>query len=276
MSNNLAAIRGAGLGLRRDIIDDLENTTPKNVDFMEIAPENWIDVGGSIGQRLHTFTEKFPFVTHGLSLSLGSPAPLDYVLLEKIKKFLDLHHIAFYTEHLSYCSDAGHLYDLMPIPFTNDAIKYVASRIQDTQNILERKIAIENVSYYASPGQEISELDFLNGILEESGCMLLLDINNVYVNSINHKYDPLRYLEGLPRDKIAYMHIAGHSQEDTDLIVDTHGANVIEPVWNLLKHAYKEFGPIPTLLERDFNFPPITDLLTEVSTIKKYQAQAQQ
>jgi len=254
----------------------LENTTPKNVDFMEIAPENWIDVGGSIGQRLHTFTEKFPFVTHGLSLSLGSPAPLDYVLLEKIKKFLDLHHIAFYTEHLSYCSDAGHLYDLMPIPFTNDAIKYVASRIQDTQNILERKIAIENVSYYASPGQEISELDFLNGILEESGCMLLLDINNVYVNSINHKYDPLRYLEGLPRDKIAYMHIAGHSQEDTDLIVDTHGANVIEPVWNLLKHAYKEFGPIPTLLERDFNFPPITDLLTEVSTIKKYQAQAQQ
>ena len=184
--------------------------TPSQVDFMEVAPENWIDVGGRLGRMFRAITEGTAFVCHGLSLNLGGPAPLDEAFLQRVKQFLNEHNIRCYSEHLSYCADDGHLYDLMPIPFTEDAVHYVATRVRRTQEILDRRIAIENVSYYGAPGQEMSEIDFINAVLEEADCDLLLDINNIYVNSINHGYDPEIFLKALPRERIAYAHVAGH------------------------------------------------------------------
>jgi uncharacterized protein (UPF0276 family) len=271
MLHKTCAVSGAGLGLRRDLMQALEAAMPEQVDFMEVAPENWIRVGGSLGKRFRAFTEHYPFVTHGLSLSLGGPAPLDEELICDIKQFLDAHHIRCYSEHLSYSSDDGHLYDLMPIPFTDDAVHYVAGRIRRTQEILERRIAIENVSYYAAPGAQMDESTFINAVLKEADCDLLLDVNNIYVNAVNHHYDPTEFLKSLPGERIAYCHVAGHYREDVDLIVDTHGANVIDPVWDLLDKAYAHFGVFPTLLERDFNFPPLPELLSEVEIIHGYQ-----
>lgn len=264
-------VSGSGLGLRRDLLKELETDFPAGIDFMEVAPENWIGIGGRLGKRFRAITEKVPFVTHGLSLSIGSPAPLDEKFVRDVKKFLDEHCIRCYSEHLSYCSDQGHLYDLMPIPFTDEAVHYVADRIKRVQDILERKIAIENVSYYAAPGKEMDEINFITNILEEADCDLLLDVNNIYVNSVNHNYDPMRFLQALPSERVAYCHVAGHYNEAEDLIVDTHGADVIDPVWDILDKAYELFGNMPTLLERDFNFPPMNKLMQEVHTIRNLQ-----
>jgi len=241
------------------------------VDFMEVAPENWIRVGGRLGRQFRAFTERYPFVCHGLSLSIGSPAPLDTELLASIREFLSEHGIRCYSEHLSYCSDDGHLYDLMPIPFTEEAVHYVAGRIRQVQDILGQRIAMENVSYYAAPQQEMSEIDFINAVLSEADCDLLLDVNNIYVNSINHRYDPEDFLSRLPGQRVAYVHVAGHYEEAEDLRVDTHGSDVIDPVWRLLSRSYELFGVMPTLLERDFNLPPVAELLGEVAQIEQLQ-----
>jgi len=275
-------VRGAGLGLRRALLGPLRSRDPGSVDFpvdfMEIAPENWIGVGGSRGRQLREYTDRIPFVCHGLSLSIGGPSPLDETFLHRLRQFLDRHQIRCYSEHLSYCTDDGHLYDLMPIPFTGEAVRYVAQRVRRVQDILERRIALENVSYYAAPGAELSELEFVSAVLEEADCDLLLDVNNIYVNSVNHRYDALQFLRSLPGERIAYGHIAGHHKEAADLIVDTHGAGVIAGVWDLLDQAYQAFGVFPTLLERDFNLPPVDELLREVEVIRnvqqKYQAHA--
>lgn len=265
-------IHGAGLGLRRSFLSAVAEQPPTTVGFWEVAPENWIGLGGLLGRQFRAMTERLPFVCHGLSLSVGSFAPLDTDFLMRIRAFLDTHGIRAYTEHLSYCSDDGHLYDLLPIPFTADAVRHVAERVRQVQDILGRRIALENVSYYAAPGREMGELEFINAVISESDCDLLLDVNNVYVNAINHGYDPYQFLAGLPGERIAYAHIAGHYVEAEDLRVDTHGADVIDPVWDLLDAAYDRFGVFPTLLERDFNIPPIPQLLTEVSRITRAQA----
>jgi uncharacterized protein (UPF0276 family) len=264
-------VTGVGLGLRRSMLDSCM-TSPPEVDFMEVAPENWLGAGGQLGRKFRWFTERYPFICHGLSLSLGGPSPLDEHFLQRLKRFLDDHEIRAYSEHLSYCGDDGHLYDLMPIPFTGDAVSHTAGRIRKTQEILERRIAIENVSYYAAPGQEMDEIDFVRAVLEEADCDLLLDVNNIYVNSINHRYDAEAYLKALPADRVLYFHVAGHYVEAEDLRVDTHGADVCDPVWRLLETAYEHYGPVPTLLERDFNIPPLEDLMAEVQQIRALQA----
>lgn len=265
-------VQGAGLGLRRALMGPLAGQQPAQVDFMEVAPENWIGLGGKLGKQFRSFTERFPFICHGLSLSLGSPAPLDEAFLHRLKNFLTAHNIRCYSEHLSYCSDDGHLYDLMPIPFTEEAVHHVAARIRRSQDILEQRIAVENVSYYAAPGKEMEEIDFINAVLEEADCDLLLDVNNIYVNSINHGYDAEAFLKALPAHRISYFHIAGHYKEADDLLVDTHGAPIIASVWDLLDIAYEHFGVVPTLLERDFNLPPLPELLAEVDHIAALQA----
>ncbi|MGM8226421.1 HvfB family MNIO-type RiPP peptide maturase [Cellvibrio sp. ARAG 10.3] len=269
----ITPVHGAGLGLRRNLLSSLRETTTAEIQFMEVAPENWINVGGRFGKQFRAYTERFPFVCHGLSLSIGSPAPLNLELLHAVKDFLRVHDIRYYSEHLSYCSDDGQLYDLLPIPFTEEAVHYVAGRIRQAQDILEQRIAIENASYYCAPQQEMSESEFINAVINEADCDLLLDVNNVYVNSINHRYDPLEFLKALPGERTAYMHIAGHFHEAEDLRVDTHGAPVIPSVWALLERAYQLFGVKPTLLERDFNIPPLTELLDEVKQIQRLQAQ---
>ncbi len=250
----------------------LADHPPGQVGFYEVAPENWIGVGGRYGKQFRAFTERCPFVCHGLSLSIGSPAPLDETFLHRLKRFLDQHQIRAYTEHLSYCSDDGHLYDLMPIPFTEEAVSYVAERIRRTQDILERRIAMENISYYAAPGKQLEEIGFINAVLEEADCDLLLDVNNVYVNSINHRYNAEEFLYALPADRVVYFHVAGHHEAAEDLIVDTHGADIVDPVWKLLDKAYAHFGAVPTLLERDFNIPPLPELLTEIDRIVDIQS----
>jgi uncharacterized protein len=268
-------VNGAGLGLRRALLGPLSSLSSEHIQFMEVAPENWINVGGRYGKAFREYTEKFPFVLHGLSLSIGSPAPLDWNLLKQIKQFMAEHSICFYTEHLSYCSDHGHLYDLMPIPFTPQAVDYVADRIRQIQDFLGQRIAMENVSYYAAPQQEMTEIEFTNAVLEKADCSLLLDVNNIHVNSINHDYDAEQFLAALPGHRVVYGHIAGHYDEADDLRVDTHGADVIEPVWDLLQSAYQQFGVFPTLLERDFNIPPVDQLMLEVDRIKALQAAEQ-
>lgn len=270
---------GAGLGLRRALLGPLEQhgypaaaaPAAAAIDFFEIAPENWINVGGALGRQLRAFTERHAFVCHGLSLSLGGPEPLDETLLAKIRRLLDTHGIALYSEHLSYCSDDGHLYDLMPIPFTRAAVNRVAERVRRSQDLLGRRIAIENVSYYAAPGREMDEADFVREVLLAADCDLLLDVNNIHVNSINHGYDAQKFLDAMPGERVAYYHVAGHYDEEPGLKIDTHGAAVIDPVWQLLERAYARFGARPTLLERDFNFPPLTELTAELDQIRALQ-----
>lgn len=269
-------VSGAGIGLRRSLLDEFLAQDSIAVDFMEVAPENWIGLGGRFGKQFRTFTERYPFTLHGLSLSIGGPEPLDVSFVRQVKQFIKEHDIRCYSEHLSYCSDDGHLYDLMPIPFTEEAVHYVSDRIKQVQDIIEQQLVIENVSYYAAPGKEMDEISFINAILDEADCKLLLDVNNIYVNSVNHRYDPSAFLRALPGERISYVHIAGHYNEAEDLIVDTHGADVIDPVWGLLEEAYELFGVLPTLLERDFNIPPFKELMSEVSQIKEYQIKHKQ
>lgn len=269
-------LHGAGLGFRRELIDALKVQVPKAVNFFEIAPENWIDFGGATARDLRAFSERYPFVCHGLSLSIGGPSPLDEMLLTRIKSFMKTHGIQLYSEHLSYCSDDGHLYDLLPIPFTEDAVKYVAARIKRVQDILETRIAMENASFYVmAPMSEMSEAEFINAVVQEADCWLHLDVNNVYVNSVNHAYDPIDFIRQMPTERIVYMHMAGHYNEADDLLVDTHGADVIDPVWQLLDETYALHGTRPTLLERDFNIPPLNELALEVEHIAQLQAKYQ-
>ncbi len=254
------------------MLPELVSGIPAAIDFFEVAPENWINVGGRLGRRFREVSEQRPLYCHGLSLSLGATDPLDMRLLADIRDFLQVHDVACYSEHLSYCSDAGHLYDLMPIPFTDEAVMHVAARIRQVQDYLERPIAVENVSYYAAPAQQLSEADFLNAVLAEADCQLLLDVNNIHVNSINHGYDAETFLAAMPAERVAYLHVAGHFVEAPDLRVDTHGTAVIDPVWHLLDQALQKTGPRPVLLERDFNIPPMAELLDEVERIARSPA----
>jgi uncharacterized protein len=267
-----ARVHGAGLGLRRELLPDLRAGVPDAIDFLELAPENWMGMGGAWRRDLRAIAEQRPLVAHGLSLSLGGPAPLDEAFLLRVKEFLDQHGIALYTEHLSWCSDAGHLYDLLPIPFTEAAVSHVAARIRRTQEILERRIAVENASYYVAPPiAEMGEGEFIRAVLDEADCDLHLDVNNVYVNSVNFGFDPWAFIRDLPAERVVYLHVAGHYREAEDLIIDTHGADVIDPVWQLLGRTYAHLGTPPTLLERDFNLPPLDELLDEVRRIRILQ-----
>ena len=244
---------------------------PAELDFLELAPENWIGLGGRLGRQLKQVSEQIPIVCHGLSLSIGGPAPLDEDLITNIRDFIHKHQVAIYSEHLSYTNDGGQLYDLLPMPFTDEAIMHTANRVKQVQDILGQRMALENVSYYLSPKTDCQEAEFVKGVIEEADCDLLLDVNNVYVNSVNHDYEPMDFIRAMPADRISYIHIAGHYIEPDGLIVDTHGADVIDPVWQLLDDTYALIGNRPTLLERDFNIPSIEDLLLEVDMIKSRQ-----
>jgi uncharacterized protein len=261
----------AGLGLRRALLSPLQNANISDLDFLECAPDNWIGVGGRFAESLKELSARWPLLCHGLSLSLGGFKPFDDTYLLKLRRFLDQHQVPLFSEHLSYCNDEGELYDLMPIPFTEEAVEHVAARIRYVQDSIGRRIAIENVSTYALPHQAMSELAFTNAVLERADCDLLLDVNNVYVNSINHHFDALDFIRELPSSRVSYFHIAGHYDEADDLKIDTHGANVKPAVWALLDEAYRCHGVKPTLLERDFNFPEFSELLSEISSIRDYQ-----
>ncbi|WP_343203876.1 DUF692 domain-containing protein [Luteimonas sp. MC1782] len=265
--------RSVGLGLRRGLLAELRAAPAGSFDFLEAAPENWMGVGGAMGDAFAELAARHPMVFHGLSLSLGGPAALDETFLHKLRRFLDAHRAPLYSEHLSACGDRlGQLYDLLPLPFTEEAVHHVAARIRRAQDILGRRIAVENISYYAvipvEAATALDELEFINAVLAEADCDLLLDVNNIVVNATNHGYDAHAFLRGLPSSRIACIHVAGHYDEAPDLKIDTHGAAVGDPVWALLAEAYRVHGTHPTVLERDFNFPPFDALLGELDTVR--------
>ncbi|NOT66084.1 MAG: DUF692 domain-containing protein [Methylotenera sp.] len=277
LNHEKSIINGVGLGLKRELIPQIQaafgDNAIANINFLEIAPENWIDAGGKQAKQLDWFVERYPIACHGLCLSLGGLAPLNTEFLMQVRAFLSQYQIPLYTEHLSYCTDGyqgqqGYLYDLLPIPFTEEAVHYVAKRIRQTQDILGQQIAVENASYYVhAPISTMDELTFLKAVLAESDCLLHLDINNIYVNSVNFGFDAHKFLRGIPGERITYAHMAGHFQQAPDLLIDTHGADVIDPVWALLEDAYALFGAFPTCLERDNNIPPLPILMQEVNKI---------
>lgn len=262
-------INGVGLGFRREISSHLLSREILKPRFIEFAPENWIEMGGYWKKIFDEALEKYPVLCHGLSLSIGSPDSLDYEFLKKLKSFFREVKPEIYSEHLSYSKcDNAHLYDLLPIPFREDAIKHIVNRIKIVQDFLEMPIALENVSYYTPIGAEMGENIFLKSIIEESGCNMLLDINNVYVNSFNHNYNAKKFIESLPLDKVVYIHMAGHDKVAEDLIIDTHGQSIIDPVFDLFEWAIERILPVPVLLERDFNMPEMEELQGEIEHLQ--------
>jgi len=258
-----------GLGLRRDIAEEILESRTLTPDFLEFAPENWMGMGGAWKRVMDRAVEKFPITCHGLSLSLGSPEELDWKFIRELKGFLDENQVKIFSEHLSYTkSNNAHLYDLLPIPFRKDAVDHVVERIRKVQDMLERPLAIENVSYYTPVAAEMSEIEFVNQIVEGADCQLLLDVNNVYVNAFNHQYDAQEYISALPLDRVAYIHMAGHEQVEPDLIIDTHGQPIIDPVYELFEWTIAQMDPVPVLLERDYNFEDTDQIQSELLQIR--------
>ncbi len=292
-------LQGAGLGYRRDLADNFLNLSSNNaIQFMEVAPENWVKMGGAARYKFDQAAERYPLAVHGLSLSLGGQAPLDRELLKNTKALMTQYNSTFFSEHLSYCECEGHLYDLLPMPFTEEAVKHVAQRIRYVQDFLGLQISLENTSYYLhSPTSTMNEVEFLNAIAQEADCGIHLDVNNIYVNGVNHGLlDPYVFLDQVDVKRVNYIHIAGHDEEHSaaqvvedlegesfnkikgayrhlpELLIDTHGEAVKGTVWDLLEYAYQRLPAIPpTLLERDFNFPPFAELYAEVEHIAQLQ-----
>ncbi|MCD4731314.1 MAG: DUF692 domain-containing protein, partial [Bacteroidales bacterium] len=222
--------KNVGIGFRKDFAEEFLSADILHPAFVELAPENWMGIGGYWKKIIKQLAEKHPVTAHGLSLSIGSPEPLDWTFLKHVKEFIREYDIQIYSEHLSFSKcDNAHLYDLLPIPFREDSVRHVADRIKQVQDFLEMKIAIENVSYYTTVAAEMSELEFINTIITEADCYMLLDVNNVFVNAFNHQYNAKEFIQGLPLDKVSYIHMAGHEQVEPDLIIDTHGEDIIEP-----------------------------------------------
>lgn len=265
-----------GIGFRKDFGEEFFGSEILRPSFIEFAPENWMNIGGYWKKILKRLSEQYPITAHGLSLSIGSPEELDWNFLKQIKQFLKDYNIKVYSEHLSYskCNNA-HLYDLLPIPFRYDAVKHIVERIKQVQDFLERKITMEIVSYYTPIAAEMSELEFINSVITESDCNLLLDVNNIYVNAFNHKYDAVNFIDNLPLDKVSYIHMAGHEKVSDDLIIDTHGQPIIDPVYNLFKYTVNKLeNPVPVLLERDFNIPEFDELAFEMNELERICKQA--
>jgi len=265
-----------GIGFRRDFASEFLQGEKLTPDFIEVAPENWIGIGGYWMKEFRKALENYPLFTHGLSLSIGSPDKLDFEFLGKIKSFLDETGAQVYSEHLSFAKcDNAHLYDLLPIPFTEEAVNHVSRRIKTVQEFLERRLTIEIVSYYTPVAAEMKEIEFVNAILEESDCDLLLDVNNVYVNSFNHSYDAREFISQLPMERVKYIHMAGHQQVSEDLIIDTHGQPIIDPVYDLFAFTMHKLGrDVPVLLERDFNIPQLEELQQEINMLRELKTKS--
>lgn len=259
-----------GIGYRKEFSKTFLNTDVLQPDFVEVAPENWLGVGGYWKKELKQVLEKYPLYCHGLSLSVGSPEGIDIGFVKQVKQFLEDTQAVLYSEHLTFSKvDNAHLYDLLPIPFTQEAIERVSENILQVQDILKRPLILENGSYYTVLEAEMSEADFINEIVNRTGCELLLDVNNVYVNAFNFKYDAEKFIQSMPLDKVKYIHMAGHYKVNDHLIIDTHGEDIIDPVYNLLAWAIEKIGKdIPVLLERDFNIPDLENLQYEIDILK--------
>lgn len=264
------APRGVGLGFRLKLARELLAAPTSHAEFVELAPENYLGTGGNRRRLLSAARERWPVVCHGLCGDFSGAAPLDEELLEELKGFLHELDARWYSDHLCLTHAAGaELHDLLPLPFSGDAVRRAGKRIRAVRERLELPIAIENVSAYTRmPGGEMDEPEFVTAVLEEADCLLLLDVNNVYVNSVNFGFDPRAYLDALPLDRVVQLHIAGHTEEREGLLVDTHGAPIIDPVYELFEYLWERLPePAPVLLERDHNIPPLKELEAELERI---------
>ncbi len=265
----ISSIQGVGVGLRRDHFGSLLSGLPPELQFFEVAPENYIDIGGRIYRDFCELVEKVPVIAHSVSLSLGSLDPLQKTFLQKLKKWIHQHRVPLASDHICFSSFQGVQFDdLLPLPLTEESVRHISKRIQRVQEILEVPFAVENISYYASSGiPEMSEWEFVRAVVEESGALLLLDVNNIYVNSVNHGFNPRDYIEHMPLDRVAYVHIAGHYRKKKNFILDTHGEDIIHPVWKLLDEVLALAPHLPVMVERDGNIPPLPELAAELRQI---------
>ena len=262
---------GVGIGLRREHFDSLLSNPPSDVDFFEIAPENYLQIGGRNFNKFRQIAERYPILAHGLSLSIGSVDPIDFEFLKQLKKFLNQFKIPWFSEHLCFASVKGaQFHDLIPLTFNEPTLKHVVARAKIVQDFLEMPLALEHVSYYATLGEnEMSEAEFVSRVVEAADCALHLDINNVYVNSTNHGYNPYEFLDQMPLHRVIHGHMAGHYQKEKDWLIDTHGAAIIDPVWDLLRYVSQKLEFPAILVERDHNLPPVEEVLTEMRQMRE-------
>lgn len=262
-------IQGVGIGLRRPHYNDILKTE-RQLDWLEIIPENFIGYGGRQLDMLRKCHERWPVVSHGVSMSIGGPDPIDPGFLDQLRDLLRTIDPPYFTDHMCFSAIGGvNFYDLLPLPRCAEAVTHAATRARQVQDHIERPLALENISYYATmPGSEMSEGAFLTGILEEANCGLMLDVNNVYVNAVNHREDALKSLCELPLDRTVQIHLAGHIR-DGEVLLDNHGAAVIDEVWELYREALKRVGPVPTLIEWDTDIPALDVVLDQADRARE-------
>lgn len=271
---------GVGIGLRRELYDALFRT-PRELDWLEFIPENFVAQGGARKRVLERASERWPLLAHGVALNVGGPDPLDGDYLARLRALLARLDAPFFSDHLCFQVAHGHYFhDLLPLPFTEEAVVHVARRVREAAERLERPIALENITYYAEmpvgpPAAPrctpLTEAEFIRAVLEESGAWLLLDVNNAYLNAVNHGRDPWSELRALPLERTVQIHLAGHARDfECDVLLDTHGAAVADPVWDLYEQVLDVVGPIPTLLEWDTNIPDLDRVLDEADRAKAY------
>ncbi len=256
---------GFGLGLRTDHYDSVIAERPDNIDWFEILSENYMVDGGKPLHYLDAIREHYPMVMHGVSMSIGGADPLDRDYLKRLKALAGRVQAAWFSDHLCWTGvDGTNIHDLLPLPYTEDAVSYIARRIKQVQDFMERPMLIENVSSYLNyKDSSLTEWEFVSAIAERADCYILLDINNIYVSAFNHEFDPQEYLDHIPVERVGQFHLAGHTNYG-DYIVDTHDHPVIDPVWDLYADAIRRFGAVPTMIERDDHIPPLRELLHEL------------
>jgi len=259
---------GYGLGLRTDHYEDVLNDRPA-VDWFEILSENYMVDGGKPLYYLDKIRENYPMVMHGVSMSIGSVEPLNRDYLKQLKALIERVQPAWFSDHLCWTGvDGINLHDLMPLPYTEEAIQHVVDRVNQVQDFIGRRMLLENVSSYITySDSQISEWEFLSEIAQRADCLILLDINNIYVSAYNHNFDPINYLEAIPTERVYQFHLAGHTQEE-NLIIDTHDHPIADPVFDLYARAVARFGRVSTMIERDDNIPPLAELLEELAQVR--------
>ena len=261
-------LQGFGLGFRPPHYEAILNE-PRGIDWLEIVTENYLVPGGQPLSYLDRIRERFPMVMHGVSLSIGSTDPLDHDYLRGVRELAARIEPEWISDHLCWTGVEGrNLHDLLPLPYTEEALKFVVARVGEVQERLGRQILLENVSSYLTyRDSELTEWQFLREVAECADCAILLDINNIYVSSVNHGFDPVQYLEAIPPARVRQFHLAGHSDMDGHLI-DTHDHPIIAPVWDLYAKALTRFGDVPTMIERDDNIPALSELIDELAVAR--------